>query len=73
MSKAAFKAQALELFRRVEATGETIVVTDRGRPVVQVGPFRGEDEAIVATLRESVLAYERPTDPVGEDDWEGLR
>jgi antitoxin (DNA-binding transcriptional repressor) of toxin-antitoxin stability system len=39
VSKPQFKAKALELFRMVEASGETLVVTDHGDPKLEVRPF----------------------------------
>lgn len=72
VSKTAFKARALELFRQVQATGEPMVITDRGRPVLRLEPYYGDDEAALAILRGSVVAYTRPTEPVGEEDWETL-
>jgi prevent-host-death family protein len=35
---ARFKAQCLKLLDEVSQTGETIVVTKRGKPVAKVGP-----------------------------------
>ena len=35
---ARFKAQVLKLLDEVSETGETIVVTKRGKPVAKVGP-----------------------------------
>ncbi|MGH7530172.1 MAG: type II toxin-antitoxin system Phd/YefM family antitoxin [Gemmatimonadales bacterium] len=74
ISKSRFKAQALQLFRQVERTGQPIVITDRGTPVLKVVPYRDEDaEAARRVLRESVLKYESPTEPVAEEDWESAR
>ena len=39
ISKSRFKPRALEYFRRVETTGEELVITDRGRPVAKVVPY----------------------------------
>lgn len=39
VSKSALKARMLEYFRQVEETGEPLVVTDHGKPVLQVLPF----------------------------------
>jgi prevent-host-death family protein len=36
VSKTALKASMLEYFRRVEETGEDLIVTDRNRPVLRV-------------------------------------
>ena len=72
VSKANFKARALEIFRRVQETGEPVLITDRGRPVLRLEPYYGDDDAVLASLRGSVLTYREPTEPVGEDAWEAL-
>ena len=72
ISKAAFKARALEILRRVQATGEPVVITDRGRPVLRLEPYFGEDDAVLALLRGSVLAYHDPTEPAAVAAWEAL-
>jgi prevent-host-death family protein len=70
VSKSRFKARALELFRQVERTGQPIIITDRGTPVLKVTPYREDPNAALRVLRESVVKYEAPTKPVGEEDWE---
>jgi prevent-host-death family protein len=70
VSKSRFKARALELFRQVERTGQPIIITDRGTPVLKVMPYREDPNAALRVLRESVVKYEAPTQPVGEEDWE---
>ena len=40
VSKSALKARMLEYFREVERTGEELVVTSDGVPVLKVVPFR---------------------------------
>lgn len=72
VSKSRFKARALELFRRVERTGEEIVVTDRGRPVIKVVPYAEEPSRLLSELRDSVVRYDDPEEPVGAGDWEAL-
>ncbi len=73
VSKSQFKAKALELFRQVEATGEPVVVTDRGEPRLEVRPYRGQSRNPLEVLRGSVLRYDSPTAPVAEEDWEALQ
>ena len=73
VSKSAFKARALEFFRAVERTGRELVVTDHGRPVLKVVPYSRDPAEALKALRGSVLRYDDPTKPVGEDDWESLR
>lgn len=73
VSKSELKAKALEYFRDVERTGEELVLTDRGRPVLKIVPYRGDAEDAWEALEGSVLRYDDPTAPVAEDDWEAAR
>ncbi len=75
VSKSHFKAHALELFRQVEATGHPLVVTDHGRPTVEVRPYRPAAPTTADPLEElrgSVLRFDDPFAPVGESDWDAL-
>ena len=72
ISKSRFKAKALELFRQVEETGQAIIITDRGSPVLQLTPYRDDPAASLRALRNSVLKYDAPNEPVGVDDWDVL-
>lgn len=42
MAASAFKAGCLAVLDRVAATGETVVVTKRGRPVAEVVPVKSK-------------------------------
>jgi prevent-host-death family protein len=70
VSKSHFKSHALELFRQVERTGKPIVITDRGTPVLRLSPYLDDPETSLRVLRETVVKYRAPFEPVGEDDWE---
>jgi prevent-host-death family protein len=70
VSKSRFKARALDYFRQVERSGRPIVITDRGVPVLQVIPYQADAALGIRALRDSVVRYEAPMDPVGEKDWE---
>jgi len=70
VSKSQFKAKALEYFRLVENGGAPVIVTDHGEPKLEIRRFRPETADPLARLRGSALAFERPTDPVGDGDWE---
>ena len=72
VSKSKLKARLLEYFRDVESTGKPLLITDRGRPVLKIVPYIAEP-ASLRELRNSVLKYEDPTEPVGLEDWEVLR
>lgn len=49
-----FKARCLQLMDEVGATGESIIVTKRGRPVAKLVPIREADPAsIFGCMRDS--------------------
>jgi len=73
VSKSRLKAKALEYFRQIERTGRELVVTDRGRPVLKIVPYRGKSREARRALKGSVLRYDDPTEPVGVEDWESLK
>lgn len=67
--KSDFKSKVLEYLRQVEQSGQGIVITDRGRPVVRVEPYSsGED--VLAQLRGAMVQYDDPTESVSVEDWE---
>jgi len=72
VSKAQFKAKALELFRQVQETGRPLIITDRGQPVLKLVPYTLDNKAVLKALKGSVLQYRNPTEPVGEE-WEASR
>lgn len=70
VSKSHFKAHALEIFRRVEATGEPVVVTDHGHPRLIVRKYGGPPGSARDRLKGSVLRYQSPLEPVADGEWE---
>jgi len=72
VSKSQFKARALEYFRQVEASGEKVIVTDKGQPVIEVRRYQQDNRSPLERLNGSVLEFKRPTDPIGDDDWEAV-
>jgi prevent-host-death family protein len=73
VSKSQFKPHALEYFRKIEETRQELIITDRGKPVLKVIPYTEDAEHTLLELRNSVIAYENPTEPVGMEDWEALK
>ena len=73
VSKSQFKPHSLEYFRKIEQTGEELVITDHGRPVLKVIPYVADPEESFRGLRNTVLHYDEPLEPVGTDDWEALK
>lgn len=73
VSKSEFKAKALELFRQVEATGDSLIVTDHGKPSLEVRRYQEKERNPRDILRGTVVAYSQPTEPVSESDWEAAQ
>ena len=72
IQKSAFKPKAFEYFRSVETTGEEIIITDHGKPVLKISKIIDSDPEIVESLKNSVIHYENPMEPVATEDWEAL-
>ncbi|RQH08317.1 type II toxin-antitoxin system Phd/YefM family antitoxin [Paraburkholderia dinghuensis] len=58
VSKAIFKSKACELFRQVEMQGESIVVTDRGQPTIEIRPYRHKQKDPLKLLRASIVRFD---------------
>jgi antitoxin (DNA-binding transcriptional repressor) of toxin-antitoxin stability system len=72
ISKSQFKPRALQYFREIEKTGKELVISDHGKPVLKIVPYVENPEEALKVLRNSVIKYEDPTEPVGLEDWEAL-
>lgn len=72
VSKSSFKERALEYLREVETTGNELIITDHGKPVLKLVRYNPDPKAALEALRGSVIRYDDPTEPVGEEDWESL-
>jgi len=72
VSKTEFKAKALEILRQVEASGDPMVITDKGRPAVEVRRYRTDQRSPLDHLRGSVVERSDPFAPIGEEEWEAL-
>ena len=73
ISKSQFKPRSLEYFRLIEESGETMIITDRGKPVLKILPYKADPEDRLKVLRNSVLKYDDPTEPVAAEDWKALQ
>ena len=71
ISKSEFKARALEILRSVEDTGQSVLITDRGVPTVELRRYRGKLRDAREILKGSVVAFLDPTEPTGEN-WQAL-
>ncbi len=72
VSKSKFKAHALEIFRRIERTGEPVIITDHGNPALIVQKYSPRVQSAQLRLKGSVIKYDDPFAPVADSDWEAL-
>ncbi|HKE14438.1 MAG TPA: type II toxin-antitoxin system prevent-host-death family antitoxin, partial [Kofleriaceae bacterium] len=70
VSKSALKAKMLEYFRRVEESGEELIVTDNNEPVIRIVPIRKRRPAsdVFADVRGHVVYREDILAPT-TDEW----
>ena len=70
ISKTEFKARTLAVLRAIEKSGQAIIITDRGKPTLEIRKIRKKSTSPLALLRGSVIQYEAVTDSVADNDWE---
>ena len=70
ISKTEFKAHALEVLRDIEQSGKPRIITDRGRPTLEIRKLRQQKVTPLEVLKGTVVKYAAATEPVAGDDWE---
>ena len=73
ISKSKLKVHMLRIFREIEESGQEVIVTDRGRPVLRIQPLhqkRSVDD-VFGPLRGRVVYHEDPNAPT-TSEWEAL-
>lgn len=70
ITKSKLKPKLLSYLRRVEQKKTPIIVTDRGHPVARILPMHRREKNLLKELAGSVLKYDDPLAPVGEEDWD---
>ena len=70
ISKTEFKAHALEVLRDIEKSGRPRVITDHGKPTLEIRKLRQRKLTPLEVLRGSLVKYEFPVLPIADDDWE---
>ncbi len=74
MRASVFKSRCLKVMDRVQATGEPVIVTKRGKPVVKVIPALLEKDDLFGFMKgkfEIVGDIMSPVVPL--EDWEALK
>ena len=70
LSKSQFKPKALEIMRSVEQGGEPVIITDHGKPVLELKAYVSNDIDPIERLKGSVVEFIDSFEPVAEDEWE---
>ena len=70
ISKTEFKAHALEVLREIERSGKSRIITDHGKPTVEIRKLRQKKQSPLEILKGTVLMYKAFDEPVDVDDWE---
>jgi len=65
-----FKNQCLALMDEVQQTGEPLVVTKRGKPVVKVVPIIRDDDNFFDSMKGRVTVTGDIINTVPSEDWE---
>ena len=74
MAISEFKTHSLQVLGRVARTKETVVVTKRGKPLVEVVPFRDRDESSTPGKLSEMLVFEKDiVSPLGESIWNACK
>jgi prevent-host-death family protein len=74
MQASVFKSRCLKVMDRVQATGESVLVTKRGKPVVKVVRAEPEKDDLFGFMKgkfEIVGDIVSPVTPL--EDWEALK
>jgi prevent-host-death family protein len=74
MRASAFKARCLSIMNDIQATGEPVIVTKRGKPVVKVIPAEPEKSDILGFMAEKgkiIGDIESPVVPL--KDWKIMK
>ena len=70
-----FKAKCLDILDRVARTGETLIITRRGKPLARVLPVSSaSDDDWLGSLEGSATAMDDLIEPaVDPEEWEACR
>lgn len=70
VSKSKLKANMLEIFRQIEASGEELVVTHHNKPVLRITPIEiGESVEIVFKDLRGQVIYHADIDETTIGEW----
>lgn len=70
LSKSQFKTKTFEIMRAIEQGGESLIITDHGKPVLELKAYIENSPAPLERLKDSVVEFVDPFEPVVDDEWE---
>lgn len=70
ISKTHFKAQALEVMRSIEQSGEPVIITTHGKKTLMISQYKDNLAQPLDRLKGSIVCYNDPTAPISEGHWE---
>ena len=73
MAISEFKARALRILDEVARSGESVLITRRGKPLAQVVPFDQKEKNEPGKLADTLVFEDDIVSPLGEDMWEASR
>lgn len=68
-----FKNQALRLLDQVARTGDDLILTRHGKPLVHVEAVRPEEGVVLGRLKGSMALEDDIVQPLGEGDWDACQ
>ena len=71
ISVSEFKAKCLGILEEVYRKKKRIIITKRGRPIVEVRAIEAEEEKV--PLKDTLVFMGDVVSPVAEDDWEASK
>ena len=73
MAISEFKARALRILDEVARSGESVLITRRGKPLARVVPFDEKEKNKPGKLAGTLVFEDDIVSPLGEDMWEACR
>ena len=61
-----FEREVIAQLRHAKETGESVTLTEKGWPTVEIHPKVQTSREALGKLKGSVMRYDRPTDSVGD-------
>ncbi len=70
ISKSDFKTNTLKILRAIEQSGQPIVITDHGKPTLEIRKLRQQTADPLDVLKGTVIKFDDAIAAVASNDWE---